>query len=804
MDNLGPQSGNMHAGTQNTRLSPGSGSPAHDSNGMDGLATAAANTSFGAASSPKKPSTLAQENRAHMQHMQYTQYRAQHQQPAASVSPLMLNNIRPASTSLLDGYDDDDAQHNTQHGHNSHLQSSAQRSASAVVLSHPSSSSANATSAMNTSGQLHQSTTSSTSEHTKSSASSSPLPLSPPSPQTHTARTLVSLANPTPTTPTRQLPTSGAAPFSVPAGNHAMAGGGGDDAAAATAATTIAVTTMASVDASLPTKRAKQQLSAFPTLNSKSTATPPSVTAPSTTTPASKKKTTTSTTTTSSTRRKKQGKKPKRAATSPFRRRRPNTARRGQCRNFVCKDCGKAFKHKTHFTRHVFTHNNPPTFVCGYTLSNGQPCQQGFYRRDHYEYHCRQHTGEKPFECQVKDCGQSFRQASALRRHMQRIHKGVASKSSSSSSSSASAAAASGTKQAAPAKGNRKPRRKAGSNKAAATGPAPRPPAHVPHQHSDATAQANMANLAMFQQLCNLQQQPQQQQQQLNARSSFPRPLPLNSSSSSASSSRTPLSANNTAAAPSLSADFLAQLMQQMVASTQAQVATSSNAVAAGPPPPPPPPQAQPATVAMQQPEQDQGSLDIRLLGQLLSDVLQGQTGPANAMQQQQQQQQQQRVSASGAVNSAAYQVAAAQQQQQQQQQQHGGEPLPLNMPFMPTMARNQAQPQNSNHGQACTSSAAAYSAMASNAGAAFTRQSHQRFAEQAPPHPYHHQQQHQHQQQQQPNMNSLQQYLAASMQTPPRRASAATSFDLSFLNMPPQTPPRPILQLTVSSSPSG
>jgi hypothetical protein len=44
-------------------------------------------------------------------------------------------------------------------------------------------------------------------------------------------------------------------------------------------------------------------------------------------------------------------------------------------------------------------------------------CNRGFFRRDHFNYHKRTHTNERPYLCQHQGCPAAFRQQSALSRH---------------------------------------------------------------------------------------------------------------------------------------------------------------------------------------------------------------------------------------------------------------------------------------------------------------------------------------------------------------------------------------------------
>jgi hypothetical protein len=114
-------------------------------------------------------------------------------------------------------------------------------------------------------------------------------------------------------------------------------------------------------------------------------------------------------------------------------------------RNFVCKhlDCTKSYKTATDlaehqrchtnnyyvckyvqckfktfnggtFSRHVRTHNDvPKTIICP---EDG--CEAAFYEQNQLEAHMIIHTNQKPFLCNVENCGKSYNNNGSLQHHL--------------------------------------------------------------------------------------------------------------------------------------------------------------------------------------------------------------------------------------------------------------------------------------------------------------------------------------------------------------------------------------------------
>ncbi|XP_030263869.1 zinc finger protein 721-like [Sparus aurata] len=79
---------------------------------------------------------------------------------------------------------------------------------------------------------------------------------------------------------------------------------------------------------------------------------------------------------------------------------------------FSCDTCGKDFKQRFRWQRHLRIHTHKRTFAC-------KACGRVFSKSSNLKVHMRIHTGEKPYSC--KTCGQEFRYSSALKVHM-RVH----------------------------------------------------------------------------------------------------------------------------------------------------------------------------------------------------------------------------------------------------------------------------------------------------------------------------------------------------------------------------------------------
>lgn len=78
---------------------------------------------------------------------------------------------------------------------------------------------------------------------------------------------------------------------------------------------------------------------------------------------------------------------------------------------YTCDLCGVSFVTSSHLGRHMKGHNNIKPHKCDF-------CERAFILPGHLQDHIRsQHTGERPFECEI--CGNTFSRRKLLRQHKQ-------------------------------------------------------------------------------------------------------------------------------------------------------------------------------------------------------------------------------------------------------------------------------------------------------------------------------------------------------------------------------------------------
>lgn len=80
---------------------------------------------------------------------------------------------------------------------------------------------------------------------------------------------------------------------------------------------------------------------------------------------------------------------------------------------FHCNVCGRSFGGKQHFEYHMRTHSGEKPFKC-------ETCGKAFRAKHSLKNHIRIHTGERPYQCKV--CGKWFRQLGVMKNHIKNMH----------------------------------------------------------------------------------------------------------------------------------------------------------------------------------------------------------------------------------------------------------------------------------------------------------------------------------------------------------------------------------------------
>ena len=83
---------------------------------------------------------------------------------------------------------------------------------------------------------------------------------------------------------------------------------------------------------------------------------------------------------------------------------------------FPCEECGKSFKDRCDFKRHMLSHTGVKDFLC-------KVCAKPFGLKQNLERHVRTHSDIRPFLCNF--CTKTFSQLTHLKEHEGKIHTGL-------------------------------------------------------------------------------------------------------------------------------------------------------------------------------------------------------------------------------------------------------------------------------------------------------------------------------------------------------------------------------------------
>merc|ERR1712228_153694 len=81
---------------------------------------------------------------------------------------------------------------------------------------------------------------------------------------------------------------------------------------------------------------------------------------------------------------------------------------------YKCNQCDTSYARKGSYTRHIgMIHQKKKNYEC-------DVCQKQFYAKQDWRRHCREHTGERPFQC--NQCNLAFKMNADLTKHIRQVY----------------------------------------------------------------------------------------------------------------------------------------------------------------------------------------------------------------------------------------------------------------------------------------------------------------------------------------------------------------------------------------------